>query len=220
MFFGMSAIDRKWLTRILLKKLKLGIGEKRILEMYHPRAFDLYAQCRHLSDVCNAIESGNIPAASGPSNGSPDGPANGPANGLIQIFRPLSAMLCERGYISQIQNVCIYLCITLKIWKYYSSFFSHLKMLAKNDYYLETKMDGERCQVHVDGTQFKYFSRGGKDDLTKTFGSSNVNGTFSPFFHRQLSTEVQNAIFDGEMMVWDNVDDVFLKKCEFISVAK
>lgn len=98
--------------------------------------------------------------------------------------------------------------------------FSHLKMLAKNDYYLETKMDGERCQVHVDGTQFKYFSRGGKDDFTQTFGSSNVNGTFSPFFHRQLSAEVKNAIFDGEMMVWDNVDDTFLKKCEFIFFAK
>lgn len=89
MFFGMSAIDRKWLTRILLKKLKLGIGEKRILEMYHPRAFDMYAQCSHLSDVVQAIESGR-------------------QLNLIQIFRPLRAMLCERGYISQIQNVCIY----------------------------------------------------------------------------------------------------------------
>lgn len=89
-------------------------------------------------------------------------------------------------------------------------------MLAKNDYYLETKMDGERCQVHVDGTQFKYFSRGCKDDLTHVFGSSNCNGLFSPFFHRQLNAEVKNAIFDGEMMVWDNVEDSFLKKCKFI----
>lgn len=81
-------------------------------------------------------------------------------------------------------------------------------------------MDGERCQVHVDGTQFRYFSRGGKDDLTNAFGSSYVNGTFSPFFHRQLTDEVKNVIFDGEMMVWDTVDNTFLKKCELIFTAK
>lgn len=209
MFFGMSAIDRKWLTRILLKKLKLGIGEKRILEIYHPRAFDLYAQCSHLSDVCKAIESNKNLDAKTASDGSPDGPSNG----LIQIFRPIRAMLCERGYISQIQNVRIYFCIFLRNFRSAHAPFVH-QMLAKNDYYLETKMDGERCQVHVDGTQFKYFSRGCKDDLTQTFGSSNVNGTLSPFFYRQLSDEVKNVIFDGEMMVWDNVDDTFLKKCE------
>ena len=88
-------------------------------------------------------------------------------------------------------------------------------MLAENGYYLETKMDGERCQVHVNGTEFKYFSRGCKDDLTQVFGSSNRNGLFSPFFYGQLNTgEVKNAIFDGEMMVWDNEDDSFLKKCK------
>lgn len=88
-------------------------------------------------------------------------------------------------------------------------------MLAKDRYYLETKMDGERCQVHVNGTQFKYFSRSGKDDdFTPIFGSSDRNGLFSPFFYRQLTGEVENAIFDGEMMVWDNEENSFLKKCE------
>lgn len=77
-------------------------------------------------------------------------------------------------------------------------------------------MDGERCQVHVNGIDFKYYSRGCKDDLTVTFGSSNTNGLFSPFFHRQLSSEVKNAIFDGEMMVWDSDEEIFLKKCNFI----
>lgn len=78
-------------------------------------------------------------------------------------------------------------------------------------------MDGERCQVHVNGTEFKYFSRGCKDDLTQVFGSNSRSGLFSPFFHRQLSGEVKNAIFDGEMMVWDIKDEIFLKKCELSS---
>lgn len=94
MLMGMSAVDRKWLTRILLKKMHLGIGDKRMLEFYDKRAFDLYAQCNRLSDVCKAIESNSVPE-------------NEPSNGLIQIFSPLRSMLCERGYISQINQVSI-----------------------------------------------------------------------------------------------------------------
>lgn len=90
----MSAVDVKWLTRILLKKLKLGIGDKRLLELYNPRAHDLYVQCSNLSDVCKAIDSNTAPDIE-------------PSNGLIQIFRPLRPMLCERGYISQINQVRI-----------------------------------------------------------------------------------------------------------------
>lgn len=94
-------------------------------------------------------------------------------------------------------------------------------MLEKNSYHLETKMDGERCQVHVQrtakDTEFKYFSRGCKDDLTKVFGASDRDGLFSPFFHCQLSGEVKDAIFDGEMMVWDVEENTYLKKCELIS---
>lgn len=90
----MSALDRKWLTRILLKKMSLGIGDQRILALYDKRAFNLYAQCNHLSDVCKAIESNNVPES-------------GSSNGLIQIFRPIRSMLCEKGYISQINQVSI-----------------------------------------------------------------------------------------------------------------
>lgn len=88
-------------------------------------------------------------------------------------------------------------------------------MLARNDYYLETKMDGERCQVHVNGTEFKYYSRGCKDDLTEVFGSTGRTGLFSPFFYGQLNRDVKNAIFDGEMMVWDNEENSMLKKSEY-----
>lgn len=178
MFSGMSAMDRKWLTRILLKKLKLGIGEKRILELYDKRAINLYNQCNHLSDVCKAIESNILPEENAD-------------NELVRIFRPIRSMLCERGYISQIN-----------------------RMLSEQEYFLETKMDGERCQVHVNGTEFKYFSRGCKDDLTDVFGSSDRTGLYSPFFYKQLNRNVQNAIFDGEMMVWDREDEVLLKKCK------
>lgn len=180
----MSALDRKWLTRTLLKKLDLGIGKKYIMELYHPKAWDLYNQHSHLSRVCQVIES-KVPLEKG--------------SGFIEIFKPIRPMLCERGYVSQIN-----------------------KMLIENDYYLETKMDGERCQLHVQGTEFKYFSRSCREDgLTKAFGASGATssgGLYSPFLYLQLNGKIKSAIFDGEMMVWDRQDEIFCKKGEFSKV--
>lgn len=177
MLAKMSALDRKWLTRILLKKLYLGVGEKHILTTYHENAPDLYNRCSLLSRVCEVIDN-KIPFDSIQS-------------GIVELFKPIRPMLCERGYVSKINQ-----------------------MLSEHDYYLETKMDGERCQVHISGTELKYFSRACKDELTNIFGANSSTGLYSPFLCHQLNGAVKNAIFDGEMMVWDREDGVFCKKCK------
>lgn len=174
MLDGMSALDRKWLTRILLKKLALGVGEQRVLETYNPNAFKLYNQCSVLSRVCEVIDS-NLPL-------------DQLQFGIIELFKPIRPMLCERGYLSKISQ-----------------------LFSKDNYYLETKMDGERCQAHINGTEFKYFSRNCKE-ITKTFGATSNTGLYSPFLYKQLNESVKSAILDGEMMVWDNIDGVFSKK--------
>lgn len=176
MFRGMSALDRKWLTRILLKKLNLGLGQKSILGKYHPKAWDLYNQYSHLSRVCEIIES-NVPL-------------DEIKGGIIEVFKPIRPMLCERGYISQINQ-----------------------MLKDHVYYLETKMDGERCQLHISGTEFKYFSRSCLEDgLTKIFGENSTTGLYSPWLYHHLKGKVRDVIFDGEIMVWDTVNETYLKK--------
>lgn len=38
----MSPLEIKWLTRILIKDMKLGFGHKGILKSYHPDAVELY----------------------------------------------------------------------------------------------------------------------------------------------------------------------------------
>lgn len=172
MLKGMSAIDRKWLTRILLKKLRLGLGDQRILGLYDSRASEFYNQCSYLSDVCKACETNSELKT-----------------GIVELFKPIRPMLCERGYISQIN-----------------------RMLTENDYFLETKMDGERCMLHINGTEFKYFSRNCREDFTKTFGANNRSGLYSPILHHHLNGNIDTAIFDGEMMVWDCKEKIFLKK--------
>jgi DNA ligase-4 len=38
----MSAAEQKWLIRMLLKDMKLGLGQSRIFDIYHPDAQELY----------------------------------------------------------------------------------------------------------------------------------------------------------------------------------
>lgn len=174
----MSALDRKWITRLLLKKLRLGVGDEKILNIYNPNASMVYKQCSLLSRVCEVIDK-KIPF-------------DQIQNGLLELFKPVRPMLCERGYVSKIN-----------------------KMLSEHNYYLETKMDGERCLLHINGTEFKYFSRGCKDENTAIFGASSTTGLYSPFMYHQLKGAVKNAIFDGEMMVWDREEETFSKKSKY-----
>lgn len=182
MFQKMTALDRKWLSRIILKKLGLDLGIQKILKIYHSRAYDYYNRYTHLSKVCELIDSGvEVDLDSNDLN-------------VIEIFRPIRPMLCERGYISKINT-----------------------LLTENDYYLETKMDGERFHVHIKDKEFQYFSRSCNDDFTEKFGKNDFSGLFSPTFYRLLNERVKNAIFDGEMMVWHRQDGKFLTKAENIS---
>lgn len=45
----MSAVEQKWLVRILLKDMKLGVGNNKILHTFHQDSVDLY-------DVTNSLE--------------------------------------------------------------------------------------------------------------------------------------------------------------------
>eukprot|EP00474_Spongospora_subterranea_P002280 CRZ02738.1 hypothetical protein [Spongospora subterranea] len=54
-----SATQHKWLMRIILKDLKLGIGETTILSVFHPSALEWYNNTSDLQLVCsNVIETG------------------------------------------------------------------------------------------------------------------------------------------------------------------
>lgn len=44
-----SALEQKWLIRMILKDMKLGLSENSILNAFHPDARDLY-------DVTNSLE--------------------------------------------------------------------------------------------------------------------------------------------------------------------
>ncbi|UYV82304.1 hypothetical protein LAZ67_21001670 [Cordylochernes scorpioides] len=49
---NMSALEQKWLIRMILKEMRLGISENTILKIFHPDAIDLYDHTTSLENVC------------------------------------------------------------------------------------------------------------------------------------------------------------------------
>lgn len=47
-----SAEDLKWIIRIILKDVRLGIGHNSVLNIFHPDASELYVHANDLKKVC------------------------------------------------------------------------------------------------------------------------------------------------------------------------
>ncbi|XP_075419550.1 DNA ligase 4 [Tenrec ecaudatus] len=85
------------------------------------------------------------------------------------------------------------------------------KDMKHQSFYIETKLDGERMQMHKDGDEYKFFSRNGYN-YTNEFGDSSQNGSLTPFVHRAFKADIQNCILDGEMMAYNPNTQSFMQK--------
>ena len=50
-----SAEDLRWTLRIILKDLKIGLKQEKVLPLYHPDALDLYNVTSNLREVCSEL---------------------------------------------------------------------------------------------------------------------------------------------------------------------
>ena len=81
-------------------------------------------------------------------------------------------------------------------------------------FYIDTKYDGERCQLHKQGDKFRYFSRNGMD-FTYDYGeTADVSGKFTSFFIKSLDPSVGDVIVDGEMCAWSKERQCLVQKGE------
>ncbi|XP_053668050.1 DNA ligase 4-like [Anopheles marshallii] len=177
-----SPLDQRWLVRIVLKNLRLGVSNRRILQLYHPNAPTLYDGASDLKQMVQLIET-KAPEAMETAAGS---------GGVVLLTHFIRPMLCQRVELRQVGE-----------------------LLRKDTYWLETKMDGERFQVHWDGTSFRYYSRNGHD-YSEAFGQTpdQVSGTLTPMLATLLAPSTRDIILDGEMMVFDRRDLRYRDKCD------
>ncbi|XP_035784210.1 DNA ligase 4-like [Anopheles albimanus] len=177
-----SPADHRWLVRIILKDLRLGISQRAILQLYHPHAPQLYDATGDLRQLVLEIESGRVTMTSGP-------PVTG---GYIRLMHHVRPMLCQRIDLRAV-GALLQQCI----------------------YWAETKMDGERFQLHKSGPNYRYLSRNGID-YSNRFGATadQVDGTLTPLVAELLVPTLESVILDGEMMVYDRRELRYRDKCE------
>lgn len=179
----MTATDRKWLTRIILKKMGLGLGQQTILQIYHPKANDLYNQYSHLSRVCEAIESGRV------TN-------DASIEQSIELFKPIRPQLCERAQIAQVKNM---------LEK--SAYYLETKMDGER---FHIHIHGRKFKYFSRSSNEDFTNDFGGDNQSGLFSPilyellrrSDWNG----------KGQIETVVLDGEMMVWSRDEKSFLKK--------
>ncbi|XP_011688012.1 PREDICTED: DNA ligase 4 isoform X2 [Wasmannia auropunctata] len=182
LFRQITGFEMKWVTRIVLKNLRLGIGTERILHIYHPDANDKFDVTSDLREICYELHDPKIKLKCG-----------------IQIFSHFKPMLLER---CNIENIS--------------------KLFRGNDlYYVQTKFDGERSQLHMKDGIFKYLTRRGFD-ITKNsgYGETGSSGFLTTVFTRCLNPNCHSFILDGEIMAWHKEKKTFSTKGMNLDVKK
>ncbi|XP_044287857.1 DNA ligase 4 [Varanus komodoensis] len=167
-----SALEQKWLIRMILKDLKLGISQQTLFSIFHADAAELHSVTTDLEKVCRELHNPSVFLS----------------DVSISLFSPFKPMLAAIANIQQIE-----------------------KQMNKQSFYIETKLDGERMQLHKDGDVYKYFSRNGYD-YTPQFGASPLEGSLTPFAHKAFKNNIQNCIVDGEMMAYSPITQTFMQK--------
>ncbi|KAI9247434.1 hypothetical protein BDA99DRAFT_525900 [Phascolomyces articulosus] len=51
-----TAFEQKWLIRIILKDLKMGMSDGSIFQVYHPQAREMYSVCSNFEKVCKDLQ--------------------------------------------------------------------------------------------------------------------------------------------------------------------
>lgn len=167
-----SAVEQKWLIRMILKDMKLGVSKETVLQVFHPDATELYSVTTDLDKVCRQLHDPSISL-------------NEISIGLFSAFKPMLAAVAN---IRQIE-----------------------KQMGNQRFYIETKLDGERIQLHKDGDVYKYYSRN-SFEYTQQFGASPLEGSLTPYVHNVFKSHVVNCILDGEMMAYNPIAETFMQK--------
>ncbi|XP_069492673.1 DNA ligase 4 [Ambystoma mexicanum] len=175
-----SALEQKWLIRMIIKDMKLGVSQQTVFSVFHPDATELHNVTTDLEKVCLQLHDPTVCLS----------------DVSIMLFSAFKPMLAAIANITNIE-----------------------KQMNNQSFYIETKLDGERMQMHKDGDVYKYFSRNGFD-YTQQFGASPLDGSLTPFIHNVFRIDVQNCILDGEMMAYNSNTQTFMQKGSKFDIKK
>ncbi|KAK7893213.1 hypothetical protein WMY93_022365 [Mugilogobius chulae] len=175
-----SALEQKWLIRMILKDMKISISKETVLQVFHPDAAELYNVNTDLNKVCQQLHDPSVSLSE-------------VSISLFSAFKPMLAA------VANIRNI--------------------EKQMGNSPFFIETKLDGERIQLHKDGDVYKYFSRNAFE-YTQQFGGSPLEGSLTPYIHNVFKSNIVNCILDGEMMAYNPTADTFMQKGSKFDIKK
>ncbi|KAF9102712.1 DNA ligase (ATP) [Mortierella sp. GBA35] len=159
-----TALENKWIVRIINKDLKIGMSENSVFPCYHPDALELY-------NVCSELRKTVIDCAD---------PTVKVVTANINVNQPFKPMLSKR--IPTARDV--------------------VASMENMPFWIETKIDGERVQIHKDGENYRYWSRN-STEFTHLYGATPNEGSLTPFIHPLINPKAEKLILDGEMVEYD-----------------
>jgi len=174
-FRKMTAVQVKWFVRLVLKDMRLGVGQNTILGQIHPDARELYDVNASLKKVCQTLRDPTVRM-----------------NEIeISLFDPFKPMLADRPPASFDFDAV-----------------RTNQLGPGEEFYIETKYDGERMQLHKNGRKYRFFSRNGMD-FTDDFGhsSSSGSGKFATWAEKAVDPKVKTLILDGEICAFNHITD-------------
>lgn len=183
-----SATEQKWIAKMILKDLKVGISHESLLKRFHPDAMELYNRSSNLKQVLDEIRSQYVRAKvehteEGARGGAepvqPSQPRAGHDSILFSKFKPMLAQRLRLDSLSQIFE-------------------------GSKTFSVEPKYDGERILAHVDveAKRVELYTRSAID-YTSAYAPS-----MRPVFLQGLLG--RQAVLDGEMLAWDEDEQAFI----------
>jgi DNA ligase-4 len=92
----------------------------------------------------------------------------------------------------------------------FTSYNNTLNLMDNQKFWIQTKLDGERIQMHYNNGVFNWFSRG-RTDYSDLYGRDFQNGAIAPFIFKCFKDHVKSIVLDGEMLSFDTETRAFEK---------
>ncbi|BGP12433.1 DNA ligase (ATP) [Rhodosporidiobolus nylandii] len=170
--------EMKWLIRIILRDLKIGMGEQTIFKQLHIDAVAVFNTCSDIKRVCWRLHN--------------------PLERIVRedwtitpgsVFRPMLAWRAK--LLDDIVRA-----MRKSRQRHGPEYEFAMGEYKDDEFIMEEKLDGERIQMHKIGDS-------NDKNYTHLYGSSPVVGSLTPFLKDAFLPEIEDLILDGEMLVWD-----------------
>jgi DNA ligase 4 len=186
----MSASEQKWLTRIILKGLRVGLPDGQVLKLLHPDAPAIYDVRMNLSELVRLFQDPKSVDT-----------YDRDAQLQVKLFYPFKPMLAERQPLEKAAK-------TLN-----GSFYIEPKLDGERCllHFESSSSSGNNSTSHKSNSTFRYFSRQGTE-FTYLYGRNGSEGSLTPkiVIEDPFYEQVASVVLDGEMVVYDPLIDKYL----------